>query len=63
MRCLGSSILSFATSQFDLPTTQKKLKLLRLPKIEGSIFKYRAVLGGYHSSHLASEFEPLRVSH
>jgi hypothetical protein len=28
-------------SQFDWPITQKKKKLWRLPKLEGSIFKYR----------------------
>jgi len=41
MQCLQSSILFFPMRQFDLPTTQQKLKLWKLPKIEGSIFKYR----------------------
>jgi hypothetical protein len=34
-------IIIIAMNQFDWPITQKNLKLLRLPKIEGSILKYR----------------------
>jgi hypothetical protein len=42
MRCLPSLFFFFfATSQFDWPITEKKLKLWRLPKIEDSILKCR----------------------
>jgi len=41
MRCLSSSMFFFATSQLDLPITQKKMKQCRLSNAEGFFFKYR----------------------
>jgi hypothetical protein len=32
----------------------KQIETIEAPQIEGSIFKYRAVLDGYHNSHRAS---------
>jgi hypothetical protein len=48
MRCLPSFILILifdflTTSQFDWVITQKKKKQLRLPRIEGTVLKYRVL--------------------
>jgi hypothetical protein len=52
----------FAMSQFDRPIIPKKMKLWRLPKIEGSILKYRispplAHLYGWKRTTFAKEYE------